>query len=172
MRKLIKNNLKVFVAILITAIICISGTVYAAIRMQADEIGYKDGTVEDALNDLYGRTSNFIIKDLITKTTANNECYRLDKATALMNVDNSELFIRIQATKISEDCNAKYTLNISDFGFTNITFVKIFDLDNNSNFRLSDNSTASDNISIYADTNYGYGNKSNYNYVAYYKYSK
>jgi len=53
MRKLIKNNLKVFVAIILTAIICISVTAYAAIRIQADEIGYKDGTVESALNDLY-----------------------------------------------------------------------------------------------------------------------
>ena len=39
--------------IVLTAMICISGTAYAAIRIQADEIGYKDGTVEDALNDLY-----------------------------------------------------------------------------------------------------------------------
>lgn len=57
MRKLIKNNLKVFVAIILTAIICISVTAYAAIRIQADEIGYKDGTVEDALNDLYSIAS-------------------------------------------------------------------------------------------------------------------
>ena len=53
MKKLMKNNLKVFIAIILTAIICISGTAYAAIRIQADEIGYKNGTVEDALNDLY-----------------------------------------------------------------------------------------------------------------------
>ena len=70
MRKFIKNNLKVFIAVLITAIICISGTAYAAIKIQADEIGYKDGTVEDALNNLYGRIGgdNYVdntIKDIL-----------------------------------------------------------------------------------------------------------
>lgn len=44
--------------IVLTAIICISGTAYAAIRIQADEIGYKDGTVEDALNNLYSKTTD------------------------------------------------------------------------------------------------------------------
>ena len=53
MKKFIKNNLKVFIAILITAIICISGTVYAAIKIQASEIEYNDTTVDQALNDLY-----------------------------------------------------------------------------------------------------------------------
>lgn len=61
MKKFILNNLKVFIAIILTAIICISGTVYAAIRIQADEIGYKDGTVEDALNDLYVKSEDELI---------------------------------------------------------------------------------------------------------------
>ena len=58
MKKIIKTNLKVLVAVIITAIICIGGSVYAAIRIQADEIGYKDGTVEDALNNLYSLAGN------------------------------------------------------------------------------------------------------------------
>lgn len=58
MKQLIKNNLKVLIAIILTAIICIGGSVYATIRMQADEIGYKDGTVEDALNNLYSLAGN------------------------------------------------------------------------------------------------------------------
>ena len=37
MKQLIKNNLKVLIAIILTAIICIGGSVYAAIRMQADD---------------------------------------------------------------------------------------------------------------------------------------
>lgn len=71
MIKLIKNNLKVFVAIILTAIICISVTAYAAIRIQADEIGYKDGTVEDALNDLYTQI-NSLVTDENVELLANN----------------------------------------------------------------------------------------------------
>ena len=59
MKKFIKNNLKVFITILITAIICISGTVYAAIKIQASEIGYNDTTVDQALNDLYTTSNRF-----------------------------------------------------------------------------------------------------------------
>ena len=39
--------------------------VYATIKIQADEIGYKDGTVEDALNDLYGKTQKSCSQDEI-----------------------------------------------------------------------------------------------------------
>ena len=56
---------KIFLVVL-TALICISGTVYATIRIQADEIGYKDGTVEDVLNDLYTK-ANITITNLETK---------------------------------------------------------------------------------------------------------
>ena len=72
MRKLIKNNLKVFVTIIITAIICITGSVYAAIIIQADEIGYKDGTVEDALNDLYTTANTYRVVDSACAYSFNN----------------------------------------------------------------------------------------------------
>ena len=49
MKKFIKNNLLGFI---LGAIVFGSIGVYATIRIQADEIGYKDGTVEDALNVL------------------------------------------------------------------------------------------------------------------------
>ena len=39
--------------------------VYATIKIQADEIGYKDGTVEEALNDLYGKTQKSCSQDEI-----------------------------------------------------------------------------------------------------------
>lgn len=45
---------KYILAILITAIICITGTVIAS-NYLASEIAYKDTTVENALNDLYSK---------------------------------------------------------------------------------------------------------------------
>ena len=58
MKSVIKNNLKLFVATITTAIIVGSASVYATIRLQASEIEYKDGTIEDALNILYGKLYN------------------------------------------------------------------------------------------------------------------
>ena len=47
---------KTILTILITAIICITGTVIAS-NYLASEIAYKDTTVENALNDLYARSN-------------------------------------------------------------------------------------------------------------------
>lgn len=50
-----KKNILFF---MLGLIIAGSVGVYAAIKIQADEIEYKDGTVEDALNDLYSKANN------------------------------------------------------------------------------------------------------------------
>ena len=55
MKKFLKS--RIFVAI-ITAIICISGAVIAEVQFQADEVGYKNTTVDKALDDLYNRADN------------------------------------------------------------------------------------------------------------------
>lgn len=55
MKKILTN--RIFLIVL-TAIICISGSVYATIRIQSSEIGYKDGTVEEALDDLYEKADD------------------------------------------------------------------------------------------------------------------
>lgn len=51
------KNIKVIIAVIITAVLCTSISVFATIQIQANQIGYsKDGidmTVEDAINDLY-----------------------------------------------------------------------------------------------------------------------
>ncbi len=52
-----KTNIKIIIAFLLGLIISGSIGVYATIRMQADEIGYKDGTVEEALDYLYVKKS-------------------------------------------------------------------------------------------------------------------
>ena len=54
MRRILTS--RIFLVVL-TAIIVATGSVYATIRIQADEIGYQDGTVEDALNNLYSKTT-------------------------------------------------------------------------------------------------------------------
>jgi len=51
--KIVKENLKVILAIMITATICITGTVYATTRFNANEIGYSTTTVADALDSMY-----------------------------------------------------------------------------------------------------------------------
>jgi len=48
-----KKNLKIIVAIIITAIISCGITAFASIRFQANEIGYDTTTVADALDSLY-----------------------------------------------------------------------------------------------------------------------
>lgn len=58
MKKFIKNNLKTILAVGATAIICISGTVFATGYL-ASQISYKDGkNVEEALNELYNKNLN------------------------------------------------------------------------------------------------------------------
>ena len=58
MKKIIMS--RIFIVV-ITAIICISGTVFAATKFQANEIGYKGTTVDKALDDLYGKANSRII---------------------------------------------------------------------------------------------------------------
>lgn len=48
-----KKNIKMILTTVITAIICISGTVYATTKYLASDVTYKNTTVENALNDLY-----------------------------------------------------------------------------------------------------------------------
>lgn len=53
-----KKNIKMILTIVITAIICISGTVYATTKYLASDVIYKDKTVEKALNELYNSKGN------------------------------------------------------------------------------------------------------------------
>lgn len=53
MKKFIKNNVKIISTIIVTAVLCISGTVYATTKYLSSDVTYKDTTVENALNDLY-----------------------------------------------------------------------------------------------------------------------
>ena len=56
MKKFIKNNVKIISTIIVTAVLCISGTVYATTKYLSSDVTYKDTTVESALNDLYEKS--------------------------------------------------------------------------------------------------------------------
>lgn len=59
MKNFLKNNLKTILTISSTAIICISGAVFATTQYYASNVIYKDGkNVEQALNELYNRIPN------------------------------------------------------------------------------------------------------------------
>ena len=55
----IEINIKIIIAFALGLIIAGSIGVYAAIKMQASEIGYNDTTVDQALNDLYTTSNRF-----------------------------------------------------------------------------------------------------------------
>ena len=56
MRNFIKRNIKIIITVIITSIICISGTTIATYMYSASEIKYNEQmSVENALNDLYGK---------------------------------------------------------------------------------------------------------------------
>ena len=56
MKNFIKNKIKVIFAIIVIAVLSISGTVYATTKYLSSDVTYKDTTVENALNDLYNQT--------------------------------------------------------------------------------------------------------------------
>lgn len=53
MKKFIKNNVKIISTIIVTVVLCISGTVYATTKYLSSDVTYKDTTVENALDELY-----------------------------------------------------------------------------------------------------------------------
>ena len=50
---MIKSKIDLIIVVFITGIVCITGTVYATTRFQANEIGYNTTTVADALDSMY-----------------------------------------------------------------------------------------------------------------------
>ena len=69
MKKFIGNNLKIILAIFATAIICISGTIFATYQYQASQVEYNGQSVESALNELYSKKADI---DLLWKNPDSN----------------------------------------------------------------------------------------------------
>ena len=145
-----------------------------AIQLSARDINYtkSDNTtvsIESALNELYELHNSKI--DLTSKTTAttNASCYRADNVTAF--IDGNDMLIRVQATKLVEDCNTPFRIDLSDLNLSTITYKKNADLGNSTRYNFTQ-SIDGNSISLYVDTNYGYSEKQNYNYLAYYTFTK
>ena len=68
MKIFIKNNVKIMVAIIVTAVLCVSGTVYATTKYLSSDVTYKDTTVENALNDLYDINNNSYNSQIILQS--------------------------------------------------------------------------------------------------------
>ena len=69
MKKFIKNNKKTILFVIVTAIICISSSVYATLKYSASEISYKNNkSVEQAINELYERKTKTSVDLLWTNS--------------------------------------------------------------------------------------------------------
>lgn len=106
MKKLIKNNLKVIITFIVTSIICISGTLFAAVKYQASQIGYKDDkNVEEALNELYQRGNGYTLLGSQKISTTNK---------TIINTNNMNNYKWIYIVLVQESCstfNSSSTLN-------------------------------------------------------------
>ena len=175
MKKIFKSKTIIF----ILSVIIFSGFGTAfAYSLLAPDVGFTPrdekwevDNVKDALDDLRDKLNNVEFVDLTYKTTANNSCYNLDRVTAVIDRVHYEMFLRVQATKVIEDCNTQYTVDISGLNFSNITYSRNLDLGNSSIYRFSNITTNTNTLSFHVDTNYGYGVKQNYNYLVYYTYT-
>ncbi len=87
-----KKNFKIIMTIIITAIICTSGTVYAVSYM-AKDIKYKDKTVEDALNELYSNSNNSISNEDLAKILNEKEFKGISSANSTMTVTKGKYYI-------------------------------------------------------------------------------
>ena len=88
--------------------------VYATIKIQADEIGYKEGTVEDALNDLYKTTESRIIPSNEYVTIRNI-------AITASTIHENKFVIGVEATRIVIDCPGKTNVSYPSHNEWNIS---------------------------------------------------
>lgn len=141
MKKVLKS--RIFVAI-ITAIICITGTAYAAGQIFASDITYKNTTVDKALDDLYTTASDYVKLENETTVSASN---LLNGITAYDNNGN------LITGAVSTDCVNSYVihnpntqLNV-DLGFTPTKFLASYHWNNeNMNLYLVYDKAVSNNI--------------------------
>lgn len=182
MKKLMKNPIFMFI---LGVTLTIGITSVLAYAFSADNIGFTPldpfwktlegndvNDVKTAIDDLHEKITNVEFVDLTLKTTPSNSCYNLQRTTAIIDRKNNEMYIRIYATKVIEDCNTNYTIDISSLNFASITYQRNLDLGNSTRYHFGNNTTNTTTLSFYVDTNYGYGTKQDYNYLVYYTYTK
>ena len=74
MKRVLKS--RILLAI-ITAIICITGTAYAATQILASDISYKDATVDQALDELYIAASKEKVANQVATLTTQGATYTM-----------------------------------------------------------------------------------------------
>lgn len=110
-----KSNIKTILSCIITGVLSTSISVFAATSMMANQIEYRNGTVENALDDLYelGNNKNYSEEEKVIGTWTNGEpLYRkviyVNRAiTTSNNLDVSDLNIDqlVNGTIVSSDGN-------------------------------------------------------------------
>lgn len=132
MMHFIRNNVKMLLIVLITAIVVSSVSVYATISFSANQIGYNGSTVEHALNNLYdkvntskiyylGQWSNFDLKILLpdidyTELTAENFIVQVDsmsKSQSAATVQSTSGYSSYAYSAISNGATLSKTYNSS-----------------------------------------------------------
>ena len=109
MKKFIKENLKLVLVSLITAIVCISGTVFATIQFNASQISYNDQPLDLVLDDLYTTINNdmkFEVKPLFK----DGVYYNQDKIK--VNLVNAS--ISSNNIVANDNANGVYTKNLEN----------------------------------------------------------
>lgn len=139
MKNFIKNNIKVIFAIIVIAVLCISGTVYATTKYLSSDVTYKDTTVENALNDLYDISNNSYnsqivlesgLRTFVSLTYAYNQGYK--KFKVLLPGNGTGASCKIYTSNVGDNV---LTLNYDTLYDTHYSDI--------SNYRISLNATGS-----------------------------
>lgn len=135
-----KKNIFFFI---IGLIVAGSVGVYATIKIQANEIEYKDGTVESALNNLYGSLNNaFDISNVYVESssgysqTSRNVIISLNKGKYIVvglhnngthstsEINNKSQNINTSLSCTSDNCTAQIT-NLSGYDYSATSIEKV-----------------------------------------------
>ena len=122
MKKVLKS--RIFM-IALTAIICITGTTYAATQILASNIAYKDTTVEDALNDLYTKATPQLLYTNSSTTSIRNTNIDIDANINSILIEcydnNKSYYVKLDKGK-DNICGYHYLNN--DIWFENNRYLK------------------------------------------------
>ena len=168
-----KSKIKLIIVISFLVLLTSFVSVYAANQILASDITYKNGTVEDALNDLYQSVNNgggASSYDMTSKTTLNNNHYQLTKSTLFNDPDDKIMIIRISADMIDDGWSTAFTVDISEFGVNSINNVTV---KNYLSSRLNTISTSysATAITVDYDPYYGRASKTDYDFALIIEYS-
>lgn len=87
------KNIKTITIIAITAIVCISSTVYATTKYLASEVTYKNTTVENALNELYNKIkSSDDMYDAFNKRLQKQKIKSLNNGVEIKKDENKDYY--------------------------------------------------------------------------------